>query len=272
MRDGTAFRPLSRSLHGVSATSACPCGGGPGLPPSMMNGGRFHPLSPPPLLLTGLHHPLLLRSVTSPSALGGCVCSGAPVHQGGQWEGEEAEVGREARRCWLSWPGGWSLATPSASPRISSILILLPERSDDTGSRLPRWAPPLFRPASADLHGDLGGPAGCASGPLRHRLQGILLDGGASHCGKGRLCSPLGITISCAWRCAVVDPVLIGVGRTAATAAFAGSLGRFPTGTPVRALLPAWRYCSPASGLLWGGGVGGCGTGCTARTPECPRW
>lgn len=126
--------------------SACPRGGGPGLPPSMMNGGRFHPPSPPPLLLTGLHHPLLLRLVTSPSALGGCVCSGASVHQGGQWEGEEAEVGREARRCWLSWPGGWSLATPTASPRILSILILLPGRSDDTGSRLPRWAPPLVGP------------------------------------------------------------------------------------------------------------------------------
>lgn len=102
--DGTAFRPLPRGLLGVSATSACPRGGDPGLPPSMMNGRRFHP---PPLPCFGwFSSPAAVALGDQPSALVACVCSRAPVHQAGKREGEGVEGGRDARQGGLAWAGG----------------------------------------------------------------------------------------------------------------------------------------------------------------------
>lgn len=93
--------------------------------------------------------------------------------------------------------------------------------------------------------------------PLAGDIPGRWCLRSLSHCGKGRLCSPLGITISYAWRCAVVDPVLIGVGRTAATCR--GLVGEIPhwhpcPGAPARlaVLLPGkWVALGGRCGWVW---------------------
>lgn len=274
VRDGTAFRPLARRLHGMTATRACsPAGAARAAVHRRWTATVSMPLPPPlsfgwPAAVAFGHQPFrsgrLLLSCPPSRRVGG-------RGGGGRREGGVSRGGLGRWRRWRrpprcptlrshSAPGAlWVPSSPAGQPprvgppprRLRVDLAVLVgfgagplgvARAGDTPGRWSR------RCAHSLSHARR---AGCGS-PWRHFLLCSALDGGGFTGGTGWVGRP---------------PPPPGPARRPSRA----RCGSFPAGSPSRVLAAVWRWCSLAGGGVrgWAGDGAvwvGVGRGCTVRS------